>query len=44
MEDYKVKNDLEKWVNGEWKNYNVENFKVMVSNFFLRIGNRFYLE
>lgn len=34
MEDYKVKNDLEKWVNGEWKNNNVENFKVMISNFF----------
>lgn len=34
MEDYKAKNDLEKWANGERKNNNVENFKVMTSNFF----------
>lgn len=34
MEDYKAKNDLEKWANGEGKNHNVENLKVMTSNFF----------
>lgn len=36
MEDYKAKNDLEKWANGERKNHNVENFKVMTSNFFFQ--------